>query len=122
MQGEIRREELATYFREFSKRNHARPTRLEIFGELGAQSEESHLPLGGISVENTGKDAPRIEIMLGGNSLIDPRHLTHTVTRASRITPKRSPDGRDEALEIEDEGGTKTLLRFEALAELSAAP
>src|SRR5581483_10683600 len=75
---ERRREELATYFREFSKRNHARPTRLEIFGELGAQSEESHLPLGGISVENTGKDAPRIEIMLGGNSLIDPRHLTHT--------------------------------------------
>ena len=121
MQDEIKREEWAGYFREFSQRNQARPTKLEIFGDLGAQSEERHLPLNGISVENSGKDAPRIEIMLGGNSLSDPRHLTHTITRASRVIPKRSPDGRDEALEIEDQGGTKTLLRFEALAELTAS-
>jgi hypothetical protein len=118
MQDEIKREIWAKYFKEFSKRNEARSTILEVFGEIGAQPEERHLPLAGVSVEDSGKDAPRIEIMLGGD---DPRHLTHTITRVKRVMRKLGADGRDEAIEIEDAGGAKTVLQFEALTELKAS-
>jgi hypothetical protein len=117
MQDEIKREGWAEYFNEFSKRNHGRPTKLEILDELGAQREEQHLPLSGISVEDSGKDAPRIEIMLG----VDLRHLTHTITRARRVIQKLAAGGSDEAVEFEDAGGAKTILQFEVLAELKAS-
>jgi len=117
--GEIERGHWAGFFDEFSRRNWSRATRLETFGDLGAQEEERTLPLNGISVEETGAGAPRIEIMLGGESPTDERHLTHTIARAARVTPKTDADGRDEALEIEDADGVKTLLRFESLPKLN---
>jgi hypothetical protein len=116
--GEIERSGWASFFGDFSKRNQSRATRLETFGDLGAQEEEQNLPLNGISVEETGAGAPRIEIMLGGFSPSDERHLTHTVERAARVITKTSADGHDEALEIEDADGVKTLLRFESLPTL----
>jgi hypothetical protein len=120
MQNDIERSSWPNYFREFTKRNLSRPTKLETFGEVGAQREEQHLPFGGISLEDTGKDAPRIEIMLGGGTRADPRHLTHTIRHVTRIAVKRGDDERDEAMEMETSDGTKTLLRFEALTELAA--
>jgi hypothetical protein len=119
MRDEIKRENWVEYFKGFSQRNQARSTKLEVFGEIGAQLEERYLPLAGVSVEDSGKDAPRIEIMLGGGD--DPRHLTHTITRVKRVMRKLSADGRDEAVEFEDAGGAKTVLQFEALAELKAS-
>jgi hypothetical protein len=120
MQDEIKRENWTEYFKGFSKRNQARSTKLEVFGEIGAQREERYLPLAGVSVEASGKDAPRIEIMLGGGG-DDPRHLTHTITRVKRVMRKLGAEGRDEAIEIEDAGGAKTVLQFEALTELKAS-
>jgi Family of unknown function (DUF5335) len=117
--GEIKRSQWAAYFDEFSKRNVSRSTRLETFGDLGAQEEEQNLPLNGITAEETGTDAPRIEIMLGAASPSDERHLTHTISRAARVFVKSSADGSDEALEIEDADGVKTLLRFESLPKLN---
>ena len=116
--GEIDRSQWAAFFGEFSKRNLSRATRLETFGDLGAQEEEKNLPLNGVSVDEAGADAPRIEIMLGGESPGDERHLTHTIARAARIFTKTSADGHDEALEIEDADGVKTLLQFESLPKL----
>jgi hypothetical protein len=120
MQNEIKRENWTEYFKGFSKRNQARSTKLEVFGEIGAQLEERHLPLAGVSAEDSGKDAPRIEIMLGGDG-DDPRHLTHTITRVNRVMRKLGADGCDEAIEIEDAGGAKTVLQFEVLTELEAS-
>jgi hypothetical protein len=120
MQDEINRENWTEYFNGLSKRNQARSTRLEVFGEIGAQREERHLPLAGVSVEDSGKDAPRIEIMLGGGG-DDPRHLTHTITRVNRVMRKLGADGRDEAIEFEDASGAKTVLQFETLTELKAS-
>jgi len=117
--GEVERSQWAAFFRDFSKRNQSRATRLETFGDLGAQEEERNLPLNGISVEETGTDAPRIEVMLGGVSPNDERHLTHTIARAVRVSAKTDADGRDDALEIEDADGAKTLLRFESLPKLN---
>ncbi len=120
MKDQIERATWPEYFKEFSQRNQGRPTQLEILGDLGAQREEQHLPLAGISVEDKGKDAPRIEIMLGGDGGGAP-HLTHTVTRVTAVLQKLDNAGREEAIEIEDGGGTKTILLFEAVAELKAA-
>jgi hypothetical protein len=116
--GEIPRDQWTAFFIDFSKRNRSRSTQMETFSDLGAQVEERNLPLNGISVEETGTDAPRIEIMLGGESPKDPRYLSHTITRAVHVFPKSAIDGTDEALEIEDANGAKTLLRFESLPEL----
>ena len=120
MQDEVKRENWTEYFKEFSKRNQGRPTKLEVLGELGVQPEEQHLPFAGISVEDSGKDAPRIEIMLGG-AAADPRHLTHTITRVSHVIQKLGAAGSDDAIEFEDAGGCKTILQFEVLAELKAS-
>ena len=120
MSEEIKREQWAAFFNTFSKVNQARPTRLEIFGELGAQEEERHLPLNGVSLEDVGEGAPKLEILLGGQPPGDARHLTHTVTRVQYVAAKVGQDGRDEALEIQDAEGTKTLLCFESPAELHA--
>ena len=118
MRDEIKRENWAEYFKGFSGRNQGRSTKLEVFGEIGAQLEERHLPLDGVSVEASGKDAPRIEIMLGGDNL---RHLTHAITRVNHVMQKLGADGRDEAIEFEDADGVKTLLRFESLTEMKAS-
>jgi hypothetical protein len=120
MQDEIKPEQWTEFFPSFSARNQARPTRLETFGELGAQEEERHLPFGGISYDRKDKGAPTLQIMLGGSTAQDARHLMHTIPHVRRVWAKQSSDGRDEALEIEDNNGTKTLLQFEALAELTA--
>ena len=99
------------YFNEFTRRNQSRATQLEVFGENGAQEEEHGLPFAGIALEQVN-GTPSIEIMFGGDDT-GPRHLTHVIANVQQITPKRGPDGRDEALEIIDSEGEKNLLRFE---------
>lgn len=112
MKENIDRSVWINYFNEFTRRNQSRPTQLEVFGENGAQREERGLPFAGISLER-GNGAPNVEVMFGGNGAVEPRHLTHVILNVQQITPKRGLDGRDEALEIVDNQGEKSLLRFE---------
>lgn len=101
------------YFAEFTKRNQARPTKLEIFGELGAQEEEHGLPFVGIALDADSRALPAVEIMLGRPGATEQQHLTHVIANVKEITPKRGPDGIDEALEIVSAQGERNLLRFE---------
>lgn len=120
MQGEIQRDNWKDYFEEFSKRNAGRPVRLEVMSEeLGAQPEAEKLPLEGITFESRGS-LSSVEIMLGRSTAADERHLTHTVSNVERIVPKPGDDGREEALDIESSGGTRTILIFETLVALPA--
>ena len=107
----------ANYFNEFTKRNQSRPTKLEVFGEVGAQEEERGLPFTGISLDQQ-EGAPRVQIMLGDGS--GPHHLTHIVSNVHQITPKLGSDGRDEALEIISADGETSLLRFEPRAMIAS--
>ena len=100
------------YFIEFSRRNQLRPSQLEVFGENGAQKEESGLLFSGISLDR-GNGLPGVEIMFADREGGAERHLTHMIANVKGITPKRGPDGRDEALAIVDAGGETSLLRFE---------
>ena len=108
------------YFNEFTRRNQLRPTRLEIFGELGAQEEERGLPFAGIALDTCGRALPSVEIMFGGHDAMEPRHLTHVIANVQEITPKRGLDGRDEALEIISAQGETSLLRFEPQSLIAA--
>jgi hypothetical protein len=118
----IERDNWDSFIKDFNRRNELRATRLEVLGaEIGAQEEEQQLPLTGISLETKGADAPRIEISLGGETAKEERQLTHMVTRVRSIITKMGADLREEALLIEDEAGTKTILLFETLPELKPA-
>ena len=119
----IEREQWDNFIKEFNRRNALRATRLEVVGggEIGAQEEEELLPLTGISLETKGADAPRIEISLGGETSKEERHLTHMIVRVRSIMAKIGVDLREEALLIEDEEGTKTILLFQTLPELEPA-
>jgi len=118
----IKREEWNSYVKEFNERNGSRPTRVEVLSaELGDQEEEGLLPLLGISLEEKGANAPSIEISLGGETAKEERQLTHMVNRVRNIMRKIGVDLREEALLIEDEEGTKTILHFETLPELEPA-
>jgi len=118
----IKREEWNSYVKEFNERNGSRPTRVEVLSaELGDQEEEELLPLLGLSLEEKGEDAPSIEISLGGETAKEERQLTHMITRVRNIMRKIGVDLREEALLIEDEKGTKTILHFETLPELEPA-
>jgi|SRR6266850_324233 len=118
----IEREEWDSFVKEFNHRNELRATRIEVMsGELGDQEEEELLPFTGLSLEEKGEDAPRIEISLGGETAKEERHLTHMVPRVKSIMRKIGLDLREEALMIEDEDGTKIILHFETLPELESA-
>jgi uncharacterized protein DUF5335 len=121
MPGFIERNQWKTFLDEFSKRNQLRATRLEVLGDLGAQEEEQFLPFVGISLESKGNAAGSVEIILGGETAADERHLTHLISNVERIAPLIGPTGLEEGIGIEDEEGGKTLLRFESLPELEAA-
>ncbi len=120
MKDTIEREGWARYLTQFNKRNVSRPTWLQVFGEAGAQSEEQGLPLAGISLEEKGANAPRVQIMLGGHDAIETRHLTHMISNVERLTPKVGTDGRDEAIEFVDNQGEASLLIFKHRARMAA--
>jgi hypothetical protein len=120
MKDNIEREAWAPYLTKFSERNQSRPTWLQVFGEAGAQSEEQGLPLVGISLEEKGADAPRIQIMLGGHDAIEPCHLTHMISNVERVTRQVGTDGRDDAIEFVDKQGEASLLIFRHRATMAA--
>jgi len=117
MKEHIDRNAWAGYLNQFTRRNKSRPTWLQVFGEAGAQSEEQDLPLIGISLEEKGADAPRVQIMLGEHDAVEPRHLTHMMTDVKWVLPQIGDDGRDLAIEIVDKHGAASLLIFKHSAK-----
>jgi hypothetical protein len=59
-----------------------------------------------------------VEIILGGETAQDPRHLTHLIPNVQRIAPLLGTTSLEEGLGIQNDEGMKTLLRFKALAEI----
>ena len=120
MKKNIDRSVWINYFNEFTRRNQWRPTRLEVFGELGAQELERGLLFEGIAIETDSRAFPTVDIMLGGHDAIESKHFTRVIANVQEIMPKRGLDGRDEALEIVSGEGYRNLLRFEPEARMAA--
>jgi hypothetical protein len=110
---EIPREEWGFFCNAFSRQHKGWPAIVEVLGlDLGAQVEVEALPFEGITAD-TIDDESAISLMLGDAT---GDHVTHTVADPIRVAlVRRESDDRPfEVLEVEDRGGTKTLLRFEA--------
>jgi hypothetical protein len=120
MKENIDRNAWAGYLKNFTRSNKWRPTWLQVFGEAGAQSEEQGLSLVGISLEEKGADAPRVQIMLGGNDAIEASHLTHVITEVQCVIPQVGADGRDLAIEFVGKQGETSLLIFKHRARAAA--
>ena len=100
----------------FSKRNNMRPTRLEVLGPAGeVESDfwlEDGLLLAGVDLDTDGERGPCVEIMLQTPSTSSKNHMTHTIVGVKRLELETT-DGRDAAVEIEDEEGRVTIMHFE---------
>jgi hypothetical protein len=118
MPGFIEHDQWKSFLDEFSKRNQFRATRLEVVGDVGAQEEEKFLPLLGVSLETKGSAEGSVEVLLGGESVQDERHVDHLITNVRRIAPLLGNAGFEDGLGFEDQDGVKTLLTFQRLAEL----
>lgn len=114
----VSRDKWKEFLDEFTKRNQLRPTRLEVVGEIGDQDAEEHLPLVGVSFEVKGSASGSVEVILGGETAKDARHVEHLVERVERIAPLIGPDGLEEGVGFEDEDGAKTMLLFEKLPQI----
>jgi hypothetical protein len=106
---EIPRDEWTTFLDTFSRQHEGWLSTLEILGtDIGAQQEVLNLPLEGISVSR--ESVPETIAISLGNDAED--HVTHTVTKPTRIWLEQTSQGANAALEIESEDEVKTLLRF----------
>ncbi len=119
MPGFLEKDVWKSFLEEFTKRNELRVTRLEVVGEIGAQEEEEHLPLVGVSFDPKGSAAGSVEIVLGGETAKDPRHVEHIINNVQLIAPLIGPNGLEQGLGFEDRERTKTLLIFEELPEIT---
>lgn len=117
MRVDVERERWRTFLESFGERNKTRQTRLEVISKSGDVGTdfwlEDGLPLIGANLDKDGEDAPQVEIILDGATMCDARHLTRTVSRVRRMGHETGDAGRDTSLEVEDEGGNVTILRFE---------
>jgi hypothetical protein len=106
---EIPRAEWSAFFDSFSRRHEGWRVTVEVIGaDIGAQEEARELALEGITAELKNGEST-IEIMIGR----EPEdHITHTITAPTHVRVKQTATGADEALEIEAEGGVRTLVRF----------
>ena len=106
---EIPREEWIRFLDTFSKQHEGWIANVEVGGhKLGDQEESTRMPLVGISADK-GRQ-PRIEVIVGGRP---EAHLTHTINGVKRVWLKPPEEPADEAIQVESEDGTITLLTFQ---------
>jgi hypothetical protein len=107
---EIPRDEWNKFLDTFSRQHEGWLATLEIFAvDIGAQEQARDLPLKGITATSTDDESPSIVINLGKTT---EDHVTHTITRPTRLWLEQTPAGANAALEIESADQVKTLLRF----------
>ena len=110
---EIPRNEWVKFFNGFSKQHSGGQVTLHVIdADMGAQVEAENLPLQGISADLKDNE-DLIEINVGEPS---GSHVEHQVAEPTHVRLKQNAQGADEALEIETEGGTMTLLQFRVAA------
>jgi hypothetical protein len=107
---EIRRDEWTTFLDTFSQQHEGWLSTLEILGtDIGAQEEVRDLPLEGITATPRDSAPETIAISLGK---APEDHVTHTISKPTRVWLEQTPEGANSALEIESADEVKTLLRF----------
>ena len=103
---ELERSRWVEVLDDFTRRNVGRQTRLEVDDpELGAQSQEQHYPLLGVTFDTVDQ---RVEIMLGELGAGEP-HLSRSVGGVESLDVLTNRDDQDVALRLKH-GNGQTLL------------
>jgi hypothetical protein len=105
---QVPRAEWFNFFRGFSERHADSPATVRILSpRFGCQVEARDLPLEGIVAGRLGRG--RISIHMGREP---ERHVEHEVEDPIQVWVELADDSVEEALDIESEDGTKTLVIF----------
>ena len=105
---EIPRAEWRPFFDDFSLRHEGWIVNVEIMGSDIGDQEQVRKPLAGVMADLKDPIA-RIEISVG--NLLD-GHMVHIIEAPERVWCKLPTIAGDEAIEIEDGDGRKTLVTF----------
>jgi hypothetical protein len=106
---EIPGDQWIPFFNELSRRHQGDHVSIELLGrDIGDQHEAADQELLGITVDPpTG--ACKIQVMAGE---LAGANISHEIAHPIHVRLAQSDDGKDEALEIESDGGPSTLVRF----------
>ena len=106
----VPRSEWFRFFDAFSRRHRGRTATVHVFGpRVGSQIEARGMPLEGI-VSNADGTGP-IAIYLGAAP--PTANIEHEIDEPRQVWVEFSDDGREEALQLESQDGTKTMLELE---------
>ena len=107
---EIPENEWSGFFDSFSRKHEGWLVNVEIFGlEIGAQAEQRHMALEGITDEWDEVEGNTIIIMTDAKP---EGHITHSITHPTAVSLEQTDEGADAALAIKSNDGATTLLRF----------
>lgn len=106
------------FFDEFSRRHQGRPATVHVFSpRFGSQVEARNMPLMGVVSRADTKGA--ISIHLGS---APPRsNIEHEIEEPRQVWVELSEEGIEEALEVESQDGTKTVVQFPTRTPSGAA-
>jgi hypothetical protein len=108
MTTEIPREQWKEFFDNLSRELLDWETTVEVISDNnGAQLMSEGLPFAGLTFEDAGH--PVIELTVGSSP---DTHQTHTIDEPTMVAFEGTGLGPKGVLDIEDERGTKTLVRF----------
>ena len=106
---EIPQDEWKSFLDTFTEQHEGWIVTLELLGsDLGDQEQSTRLPLVGIGADVKGRER-HIDIIVGGRP---DANLTHIIGAPRRVWITEHDDRRHDALEVESEDGTRTLVSF----------
>jgi hypothetical protein len=107
---EIPRDEWAEFCDSFSRQHEGWIGTIEVFGpDIGAQVEAREISFAGITAELKTGGGDVITITTGEQPA---GHVTHAVAAPKKVMLEETEGGAHEALKVEANDGTATLLRF----------
>ena len=116
MTNEVHKNQWKQFFDEESRDKLDWLTKVEVLSpESGVQILSEGLPLAGLTFENKD-DSPQIEIIVGKDT---EHHQTHNILAPTKVYFRRADANSGGTIEIEEEGGTKTLVYLTAPANAS---
>jgi Family of unknown function (DUF5335) len=107
---EIQRNELRSALDQFSRTHQGWLTSLEDTGATKGRAEIRDLPLVGISADDRDGES-RVVVMVGDRP---DDHLTHIVSKPTGARITDGSGGQEATVEIEAEGGARTIVRCRA--------
>ncbi|MBA2495140.1 MAG: hypothetical protein H0V31_10660 [Acidobacteria bacterium] len=106
-------DEWENFLKEFSKRNRERRARFQIFtnGEMNEEEQEAHLE--NVSLEKRNGEN-QIDVVRIDKADEKNEKMTDTIKNVHGIVVQYETDGSENVLELRDDRGKLTSLRFES--------